>query len=444
MSVLVKNNSMKNERDLSAIKLKEQLIVLTIGGSNGTVNNGQRIKFFTEYMRRALPEMRVLNLSPVSTAASLNSICATANVMLNGQRLRAFGKIHIESDTKIINAVGVEEEYQKAQLLVDAGWPVVKPLAISRKEDYPLLLYPRMDETTLFDELEKSNVSGISTLTAQQINDLSSYNQKIGQKELEELKKGTAEEAKNAPVQTLFLKRIERDGRIDQWYLDDTAFQLPGLTTPITWRELLSCTWKINGLSFDITLQNIIDEARIILAFTNEGQTFLTLTHGDDHAGNIRLTRPPVVFDPAFAGWNPATLDVKALAHTGFLPMAAMYYLPKGLTCSYQQKGNQLEVETNIVDLPMYSTHEILAKQIIDSRTLPILRKIKDLGGDMEKESQRIKSGLSACALLTVNIAKLLGQNNGMAVGLLPMAIMFSTFKGLSMLEYLDAKIKQL
>ncbi len=435
---------MKDERDLSAIELKNRLTTLTIGGANGPVDSAQRIIFFTEYMRRALPGMEVLSLLPIATTASLNSISALADVVLNGQRLPIFGKIHIESETKVINAVGVEEEYQKAQLLVEAGWPVVKPIAISQEKDYPLLLYPRMDEPTLFDELEQSHVSGVSILTDRQMQDLLSYNENIGQKELGQLKKGTANKARNAPVQTLFLKRIERNGRIDQWYSDDTAFQLPGLTTPMTWRELLSCTWKINNSIYKTTLQNIIDEARKVLGFTDEEQAFLTLTHGDDHAGNVRLTNPPVVFDPAFAGWNPATLDVKALAHTGFLPLAGMYYLPKGLTCTYQKNRNQLEVEVNIVDLPMYKTHEALAKQIIDTRTLPLLQKIKNRGGDIEKESQRIKSGLSSCALLTVNIAKLLGQGDGRAIGLLPTAVMFSELKGLSMLTYLDTKIKQL
>lgn len=315
--------------------------------------------------------MKILDLAPTDTSAALNSVSATADAEFNGQRLGIFGKVHIESETRVINAVGVEEEYQKASLLVEAGWPVVKPIAMSNQSDYPLLLYPQMNEPTLFDELEKSNMSGSSTLTEQQLQDFYEYNADIGQKEAKSVRKGSVNEARNAPVQTLFLKRFEKDGRIDQWYTGNTLFQLPGLAEPISWKELLTSQWQINGITYKTTLKNIIDKARQLLAFEGEESAFLTLSHGDDHSGNVRLTQSPLVFDPAFAGWNPASLDLKALAHTGFLPLAGMYYLPKGLDCTYQKSADEMRVEINLTNLPMSATFEVLAKQIIDTRQSP-------------------------------------------------------------------------
>lgn len=435
---------MQDVQLLSATELKNKLIEVTIGGARASVNLEQKKILFAEYMQRAFPEIRILDLMPTDTSAALNSVSATADVELNGQRLGIFGKVHIESETRVINAVGVEEEYQKASLLVEAGWPVVKPIAMSQQSDYPLLLYPKMDEPTLFDELEKSNMSGVSTLTKQQLLDLSVYNSAIGQKEVKSLRPGLPDEAKNAPVQTLFLKRLEEGGRIDQWYAENTIFQLPGLAEPISWKELLISQWKINGDTYKTTLKDIIDKARQLLAFEGEENAFLTLSHGDDHSGNVRLTQPPLVFDPAFAGWNPASLDLKALAHTGFLPLAGMYYLPKGLNCTYQKSGDEIQVVINLTSLPMYKTFDLLAKQIIDTRVIPLLKKVKQLGGDIDKESQRIKYGLAECALLTVNIAKLLDQRDGRAIGLLPMAILFSELNGLSALDYLNTEIKKL
>ncbi len=435
---------MQNVKTLSVTELKSRLIASTIGGVVSGVDYRQTRTFFSEYMKRAFPKIKIFSLLPINTSAALNSISATAEIELNGKKISIFAKVHIESETKVINAAGVKDEYRKAGLLVKNGWPVVKPITISQNEDYPLLLYPKMDEPTLFDELEKSNRTGVSTFTAQLISDLNVFNQTIGQKELQSLRQGSSKEAQNAPVQTLFWNRFKPGGRIDQWYTENTLFQLPGLTEPIPWKKLLSCIWKINDTLYSITLQDVIDNARKVLSFKEEKNTFITLSHGDDHAGNIRLTQPPLVFDPAFAGWNPVALDIKALAHTGFSPLAGMYYLPKGAICTYQKNGNQLEVKVNIVDLPIYPMHEELARQIIDMRILPLLQKIKNLGGNIKKESQRIKSGLAGCALLTVNISKLLQQGDGRAIGLLPMAVMFSELKGLPMLEYLDTQIKKL
>jgi len=435
---------MQNVQTLSATELKDQLIEVTIGGAKASVDLEQKKMLFAEYMQRAFPEMKIFNLKPTDTSAALNSVSATANVDLNGQRLSIFGKVHIESETRVINAVGVEQEYQKASLLVEAGWPVVKPIAMSKQMDYPLLLYLQMNEPTLFDKLEKSNMNGVSTLREQQLKDFYEYNANIGQKEVKNLRQGSVDEAKNAPVQTLFLKRFEKGGRIDQWYTENTLFQLPGLIDPISWKELLTSQWQINGIVYNTTLQDIVDKARQSLAFENEEDAFLTLSHGDDHSGNVRLTQPPLVFDPAFAGWNPASLDLKALAHTGFLPLASMYYLPKGLNCTYQKSANKIQVEINLTSLPMYTTFEVLAKQIIDTRIIPLMKRVKESGGNIDKESQRIKCGMAGCALLTVNIAKLLEQGDGRAIGLLPMAILFSELKGLSALDYLNTEIKKL
>ena len=72
------------------------------------------------------------------------------------------------------------------------------------------------------------------------------------------------------------------------------------------------------------------------------------------------------------------------------------------------------------------------------------MKRVKELGGNIDKESQRIKCGLAGGALVTVNIAKLLAQGDGRAIGLLPMAILFFELKGLPALDYLNTEIKKL
>lgn len=425
-----------------AKNLRQQLIAVTIGGSDGAINQAKQQTTLTRYVQSAFPIALVRKVTPLFTAAALNSISGILRLKFPDRiEQDFFGKIHVESNTNTISALGAEEEYSNAQTLADAGWPVLQPLRKSVLPDYPLLLYPLIKESTVFELLEASHQNGTSLFTQEHIDRLEQYHKRVGEKELQTMRKGTHQEAIDAPVQTLFLQRMKPGGRIDQWYSDDTLFSLPGIDQPLSWKELSTICWNINGKRYGITLDDIVHQSRQSFAYTNEKEAFLIISHGDDHAGNVRLTDPVIVFDPAFAGWNPATLELKALAHTGFLPMAALYYLPKGLTCTYTRTGNTIYVEHTMKKLPLYATHEIFARQIIDYRLIPLLRTIKDQGGDMIKETQRIQNGLAACALLTVNIAKLLQSEDGRGAGLLPMAIMFQELRGLPLLDYLAEKI---
>ncbi len=434
-----------NLQDLSSEELQKQLIEVTIGGAKKEVNPKRKAALFKIYIERAFPKVEVLNVEPTNTAAALYSVSGIVQLRWpNGKIQEVFGKIHIEANTGSLNPLGAANEYANAQLLAEANWPILQPLSKSNNPDYPLLLYPVQKEPALFDKLEASHTTGIVNITNAELEDLDQYNLKIGQREVESIKAGTIDEAINAPVQNLFLSRIKEGGRIDQWYKDDTSFDLPGLEKALSWKELLNMNWQINNHTFDITLQNIIDQARKNLSFEKEQKVFLTISHGDDHSGNVRLTKPPQVFDPAFAGWNPASMDLKALGHTGFLPMAAMYYYPKGLEWTYKQDDQILIVTNNMTYLPGYPVQEQLAKQIIDYRTIPLLSAIKSKKKDISADILRIKSGLAVCALLTVNIAKLLTEPDGRAIGLLPIALMFAQLKGLPMLTYLDKEIDQL
>lgn len=426
-------------------ELQRQLIGVTIGGARKGVDLKRKAALFAIYIQRSFPKVTVLDVKPTNTAAALYSVSGIIKLRWpDGKTQEVFGKIHIEANTGSLNPLGAENEYANAQLLAEANWPVLQPLSRSNNTDYPLMLYPVQREPALFDKLEASHTTGLVNITNSELKDLDEYNFKIGQREIESIRVGTIKEAIDAPVQNLFLSRVKVGGRIDQWYQEDTSFRLPGLDKALTWKELLNMNWQINGQSFDLTLQKIIDQARRNLGFEGETQAFLTISHGDDHSGNVRLTKPPLVFDPAFAGWNPASMDLKALGHTGFLPMAGMYYYPKGLQWNYKKKGKTIIVTNNMTTLPTYPIHERLAKQVIDFRTLPLLAAIKSRKPNISDDIQRIKSGLSVCALLTVNIAKLLKEKDGRAIGLLPMAVMFAQLKGLPMLTYLDKKIDQL
>lgn len=436
------NMTKQQLQKLNPGQLQGMLIKATIAGASGKINQNEKALLLSEYTTRAFPQAEVLKVEPTNTAASLNSLSGKIKLKRGGKTETVFGKIHIEANAGKLNPLGAEKEYANADMLSQAGWPVLQPVSKSENPDYPLLLYPVVSALPLFDKLEKSHITGKSVISEAELNGLEEFNEMIGKKEVQSLRAGTINEAIKSPVQYLFLKRFEKGGRVDEWYQDKTLFKLPGLQ--ITWGKLLDLKWEINGLTFDTTLRQIINEARNSLSFKREKRGFFTIYHGDDHAGNIRLTNPPVVFDPAFAGWNPAILDLKILAHNGFIPMAAMYYSPKGLKAEYKKAGNRLIVSINMQKLPLYKTHQILAKQVVDSRVIPVLKAIKSKGGNIAKEKMRIRTGLSGCSLLTIKISKLLEKSDGRGIGLLPLTIMFYELKGLPMLEYLNQQIEQL
>src|SRR5258708_1420514 len=110
---------MQNVRDFSATQLRDQLIAVTIGGGQKAFSLKQKKLIFCEYLQRAFPEIEILRLALVNTSAALNSVSATADVLLNGKKIFVFAKIHIESGTKDISAVGVQNEYANASLLSD-------------------------------------------------------------------------------------------------------------------------------------------------------------------------------------------------------------------------------------------------------------------------------------------------------------------------------------
>lgn len=435
---------------ISLFNMREKLISITIGGGAENVDPAYKAAVFREYMESAFPGADIGNVTPISTTASLNSACAYVDITpQDSESISAFAKIHIESDSQSASVLGADNEYFQANLLAQHGWPVLVPLMSSESEDYPVLIYPRVETATLFDLLEGSYDRGENLIISGDLAILSRFNRQVGRAMVDSSRVVNSGEAVSSPVQTLFLERFKEGGRIDIWYRPDTRFTLPERAGDITWRELLGAKWVINGDSYDITLSEVIQNARKYLSFDGESRAFVCVSHGDDHSGNIFMVRKrgeAIIFDPAFAGWNPASLsNIKALAHICVVPMGGMYYDPKieNVSYSWDENKNVISVDIPFESSVLYGVHETLAKQIIDLRILPLIRRSKQAGINLENEFERIKYALAGCALLTTNIPRLLEQDDGRGQGLLPLTIMFAELKGLPILDYLRGKVMQ-
>ncbi len=437
---------------LSSESIKERLLSATIGGQkNSTDLIGQEAQdIFTLYIQKALGNaIEVKDVELLRCKVSLNSIMANAVLVMNGEERKVFLKIHIEANSKNGSAIGDANEYANAELLFNAGWPVLAPLGRNSNPDFPLLIYPRVSAETLFTAIEET-YAGKGSISNLDIKIMDKTQEIVGRVTQASLKETSSSNAISSPVQTLFYERFKEGGRIDEWYKDETLFSLPGLGEPITWEKLKKAQWDINGIEYKNAIGEIIASARKSLSFSGEEKAFKVISHGDDHSGNIFLERETgiaTLFDPAFAGENPIALsDTKALAHIGYMMMGGMYFDPKIPTCvySYDSETNTMRVKIDFASTPLFREHEILSRQIIDSRIVPLFIKAKKSGAVLKNEIRRFKDSLSACPLLTINISMLLNANDGRGVGLLPLALMLNDLSGLESLEYLQKKLSEI
>lgn len=445
---------MKNEEIIinkNTQELRRELLAATIGGTSENNRLGVKAtEAFSCYANLAFGGKALIqDLVLVDSKVSLNSITATAKMIFDGKTNDVFLKIHIESGKDNLGVLGDDKEYANAQLLSEANWPVLTPIVKNTDPDYPLLVYPKVSAPTLFSILERS-CDKQGAIDPSTLDIFSEMQERIGKATISTLKENSIEKAISAPVQTLFYDRFKVGGRIDQWYEDETLFSLPGLDAPITWSVLKNAKWNINGRFFEKTLSEIVGSARKSLSFEGEKKSYTVTSHGDDHAGNIFVDagkKQATLFDPAFAGENPIALcDTKALAHIGYVMMGGMYFDSRLETCKYRfdDLSNTIFADVNFISTPIYSVHENMARQIIDSRIIPLFQKAAEMGAILPLEFQRFRDALSGCPLLTVNIPKLLDAKDGRGAGLLPLAVMMNDMRGFNSLEYLGAQLEKL
>jgi len=434
-----------NLTTLSEKKLNELLAACTIGGNNsGLIYSPEEI--MQEYITRSMHGVEIKNLKKINSKASLNSISATAEIKYKEIDSEVFVKIHIESDTNNTAALGLENEYSNFLMLDNAGWPMLKPLYASLENEYKLLVYPRVYDPTLFELLYESYRSGSSKISEEDISVLESMNAEIGKSTVRNINLITPQEFNDSPVNNLFLKRVEENGRVGKWYNRDTKFKLNGISDEISWDGIKNLKWKVNGIELKFSLDEMISFSRENLHANNNSELLYGATsHGDDHAGNIFISKDSAyLFDPAFAGINPIILsDIKAFAHISILPLFGMYY-DSGVNTTYSIKDGYMEGTTNAHEHFMQATNYKLGTQIVDTRIIPSVKYLLSKGGELENILNTIKSALFCCGFLTINASmnesKLMASNNG----LLAVSMLMSELAYLPQLEYLKNKIEKI
>jgi phosphoglycolate phosphatase-like HAD superfamily hydrolase len=328
-------------------------------------------------------------------AVSLNSF----NGFYRSDGEEYFFKTHIEEQ-------GVIKEYYNAEQLYQAGYNIVRPLRTIHEGGQQMVIYPVVRWPIMFDlmrevELGNSEESSYNILVSAEKHEcdrlLDIYQSTFAQ--------SAAIEHAHAPIHQLFWHRLV-GGRFKSFY-EGKLIQYPQGTyeegESISFNELLSLHWIINGVSQQKTLGELVERAKVVLHPAQDALT--VIGHGDAHFGNVFLENQNrfLYFDPAFAGRHSPLLDViKPLFHNVF---ATWMYFPhtiaQDLQLAISRRGMTIIVEENYTLTP-------IRRAILQTKVEQLLRPLIEKLGAKEMLpvhwKEIIQLALMCCSLLTFNL----------------------------------------
>lgn len=338
---------------------------------------------------------------------SLNSVNGFVT-FADGNRL--FFKSHVEENECL-------EEYYQHEVLESANYPCISPNKVNSVPGEQIAFYEVIDFPTLFDlaksaedvQLGRALPAAGESDSAEVLSDaqraLDTHIEKVYRKELRTLSR---EEHTRAPIHQLFHHRLSEEGRVRSFYSAST-FSLPG--EELLAADLFGCRWTINGVSYQETMEELIQKARLLL--TPKASSAAVLGHGDAHNGNVFWdagTETLRYFDPAFAGIHDVFLDItKPLFHNVF---ARWMYFPEEvdeeMTLRYRRDGDEVHVEHDYVPSPLRKDFFASKRDLVLSPLLEFLR-----SGEAEKRGlslaedwfEFLRMALFCCPLLTINLA---------------------------------------
>ncbi len=353
-------------------------------------------KLLIGFVNETFPDLKVIALELRPQATSLNSF--NGFISLTDER-RLFFKTHVESDTQI-------SEYYNAQLLAEAGYPVIQPLYSSTHSGQQLLIYPVIVEPAVFDvarELETAqnpDQALFAALTKAQ----NKADDQLYQLFIASLASQTGDQAASMPIHQLFYHRLT-GGRMNRFYGEDTEFILPDGVYRSS--DLFSVQWTINGVNYTDTLDTITERASELLHPAQAGCSIIG--HGDAHNGNVFFNAEQhhlTYFDPAFAGRHHPLLDLtKPLFHNVF---AMWMYFPaeerEKLQINLTVEGDgHWRVEHTYTINPV---RQMFLQSKVERVLLPALKHLKVQGLLRDNWRSYLKSALFCCPFLTLDLKK--------------------------------------
>jgi hypothetical protein len=173
--------------------------------------------------------------------------------------------------------------------------------------------------------------------------------------------------------------------------------------TAIPFNELLKYRWVINGVSYQKTLDELVERAKVVL---NPAQVALTIIgHGDAHFGNVFLENQNrfLYFDPAFAGQHSPLLDmIKPLFHNVF---ATWMYFPSDIAQDLQLtisiRDMTITVEHNYT---LTTVRQAILRTKVEHLLRPLIAELQAQDALPADWEEIIQLALMCCPLLTINL----------------------------------------
>ena len=328
-------------------------------------------------------------------AVSLNSF----NGFYRSDGEEYFFKTHIEEQ-------GILEEYYNAEQLYQAGYNIVRPLRTIHEGGQQMVIYPVVHWPVMFDLMRAVEVGNAEEYSCDLL--VSAEKHECGR--LLDIYQATfthstAVEHARAPIHQLYWHRLV-GGRFKSFY-EGKHIQYPqgmhALEDSISFNELLTLRWVINGVSQQKTLGELVEQAKVVL---NPAQDALTVIgHGDAHFGNVFLENQNryLYFDPAFAGRHSPLLDIiKPLFHNVF---ATWMYFPQTIAQDLQltvsRHGMTITVDHNYRLTP---ARQAILQAKVEHLIRPLIAKLRAREMLPIHWNEIIQLAMMCCPLLTINL----------------------------------------
>lgn len=326
-----------------------------------------------------------LNVKP----ESLNSLNGFV-VLESGERY--FFKTHTEENEQL-------GEYYNAQILAEAGYPVLTPKSIVEKPGQQIALYEVINFPTFFDlikeEEDKILLGRSSTLAANLVTAQRELDKKVFDVYLQTLESSASTPSQSPAIYQLFSERLKPEGRLGLFYLNKSV-ELNGSKFPF--EDLANLKWVINGVTYKENLLTLIANAQRLIKPANESCAIVG--HGDAHNGNVFWDNGKLLyFDPAFAGRHDPLLDLtKPLFHNIF---ARWMYFPEQVASeielSFKLNADRIEVEHNF---SLSALRLAFLESKIQNLLLPTIKQLLIT----QDWKEYLRAALFCCPFLTVNL----------------------------------------
>lgn len=355
--------------------------------------------------RLIFPNLKIEKIKINQQSYSLNSVFGYITIKSSDY----FFKFHSEEgEEKTL------KEYYKSELLSKNGFPTLLPIYKSTKPGKQFLIYKKITDPNVFDVLDKMDRAYLKNkkydlkIKTRLLSSEEKFDKEIIKKSLKTLKIASASQIEKEELNQLFYRRLVSDmttPRLDLFYKNKDV-QLPNGKI-ISFEKLKKLQWKINGVLYLETLEQLIEKAKFLLN-PQRLKTYPVVTgHGDDHNGNKFFTKKGFVYyDPAFAGVNQYALltFIKTTFHDCFAHPLWLYNT-KDFNVSIELTiGNKIEIKTNYNWEEWAPIREELLKLKIKNLWIPLLKKLQS-EKLLEKEWEKfIRVGLFTCPFLVFNL----------------------------------------